>query len=193
MDAITQFRGKYFFLSNFFSAPVYYRGIRFENNEAAFQAAKCPERMREFSTLAPRGAKRLGRQVKLRPDWETAKFNVMNQVCMAKFLQNPDLAWKLVETGTAELVEGNTWGDKLWGVCNGVGENHLGHILMDIRDDIRLFMRDPDCPLVDEVGGRHEGYFGWRPGGTPCGECSSLSCGSCSLYLSSPSRRKEQG
>ena len=33
-----------------------------------------------------------------------------------------------------ELVEGNTWGDKVWGVCDGVGENNLGKTLMRIRD-----------------------------------------------------------
>lgn len=184
MDKITQFRGEYAFLSNFYSAPVYYRGIRFENNEAAFQAAKCPGRMREFSKLSAPDAKRLGRRVSLRPDWETVKFDIMDQICKAKFLQNPDLAWKLVATGSAELIEGNTWGDRIWGVCNGAGENHLGLILMDIRDDLNLSQRDPDCPLYDEVGGRHEGGCGWRPGGVPCGECSSLSCGNCPKYLS---------
>ena len=183
MERITQFRDKYAFLSNFYSAPVYYQGIQFKNNEAAFQAAKCPGRMEEFSRLSAPDAKRLGRRVSRRPDWETAKFNIMDQICKAKFLQNPDLAWKLVETGSAELIEGNTWGDKIWGVCNGIGENHLGLILMDIRDDLNLSLHDPDCPLYDEVGGRHEGGCGWRPGDIPCGECSSLSCGNCPKYL----------
>ena len=65
------------------------------------------------------------------------KYDVMYQVCKAKFLQNPDLARKLVETGDAELVEGNTWGDKVWGVCDGVGENNLGKTLMRIRDELQ--------------------------------------------------------
>lgn len=47
--SISEFRGEYYFLSNFYSAPVTYNGMCFENNEAAFQAAKCPERMTEFS------------------------------------------------------------------------------------------------------------------------------------------------
>lgn len=49
--SISEFRGEYYFLSNFYSAPVTYNGICFENNEAAFQAAKCPERMTEFCRL----------------------------------------------------------------------------------------------------------------------------------------------
>lgn len=64
--SISEFRGEYYFLSNFYSAPVTYNGMCFENNEAAFQAAKCPERMTEFCRLNPSEAKRLGRRVKLR-------------------------------------------------------------------------------------------------------------------------------
>ncbi len=37
---ITCFRGDYAFLSNFYPAPIYYRGNQYANNEAAFQAQK---------------------------------------------------------------------------------------------------------------------------------------------------------
>lgn len=133
---IDEFRGKYYFLSNFYPAPVTYSGMRFKNNEAAFQAAKCPERMAEFCRLSPSEAKRLGRKVRLRDDWEQIKYTVMYEICKAKFLQNPDLADKLAATGEAELVEGNTWGDRIWGVCDGAGENRLGKILMQIRAEM---------------------------------------------------------
>lgn len=135
-DSINEFRGKYFFLSNFYPAKVEYQGYRFENNEAAFQAAKCPERMLDFCGLTPNRAKHLGRRVPLRSDWELVKYDIMYEVCMAKFTQNPDLFSKLLATGNAELIEGNTWGDRVWGVCHGVGENHLGKILMRIRGEL---------------------------------------------------------
>lgn len=134
--SISEFRGEYYFLSNFYSAPVTYNGMCFENNEAAFQAAKCPERMTEFCRLNPSEAKRLGRRVKLRGDWEAVKDTVMYEICKAKFSQNPDLADKLVATKDAELIEGNTWGDRIWGVCDGVGENRLGKILMRVRAEM---------------------------------------------------------
>lgn len=86
---ISEFRGEYYFLSNFYLAPVTYNGMRFENNEAAFQAAKCPERMAEFCCLNPSEAKKLGRMVKLRGDWEAVKDTVMYEICKAKFSQNP--------------------------------------------------------------------------------------------------------
>ena len=63
--SISEFRGEYYFLSNFYSAPVTYNGMCFENNEAAFQAAKCPERMTEFCRLNPSEAKRLGSKIPL--------------------------------------------------------------------------------------------------------------------------------
>ena len=124
-DAITSFNGDNFFLSNFYVTPVFYQGIRFESSEAAFQAAKCPERMQEFCGLNPSEAKRLGRSVTLRPDWEEVKLDVMYQVCMAKFTQNPRLAEKLIATGDAELVEGNTWGDRICQACGKRLENQL--------------------------------------------------------------------
>ena len=136
VERIAEFRGKYFFLSNFYDADVECFGYRFKNNEAAFQAAKCPHRMTEFCELNPSDAKRLGRRVMLRQDWESVKDDVMYQVCSAKFRQNEDLAKRLVETGEAVLIEGNTWGDRVWGTVDGIGENRLGKILMKIRSEI---------------------------------------------------------
>lgn len=134
LNIIDNFRGKYYFLSNFFSAKVKYEGITYLNNEAAFQAAKLLNGREIFKDLNPSEAKKLGRKVSLRPDWEEVKTQVMFDICYAKFKQHPELMKLLLETKNKELVEGNTWGDKIWGVCNGVGENRLGRILMLIRD-----------------------------------------------------------
>lgn len=134
MNAISEFTGDYFFLSNFYCAEVVYKGIRYQNNEAAFQAMKCPEMARSFSSLNPSEAKRLGRRVKLRPDWEDVKEDVMREVCFAKFFQHDDLRIQLLATAPAELIEGNDWGDKEWGMCDGEGKNKLGKILMSLRD-----------------------------------------------------------
>lgn len=137
MNTIKEFRGKFFFLSNFYSAPVTYNGITFQNNEAAFQAMKCPSRANEFTNLNPSDAKRLGRKVKLRTDWEEVKESVMYLICFQKFKQNRELRERLLKTGNAELIEGNSWGDQIWGVCNGVGKNLLGNILMKVRDEMK--------------------------------------------------------
>lgn len=135
---IDSFKGKYAFLSNFYMANVEYGGLVFTNNEAAFQAAKttCRSVRKKFVGLKPNEAKCKGRSLVLRKDWEEVKYNVMLDVVRNKFLQNPDLADKLVATGTEELVEGNTWGDRTWGKVDGVGKNWLGEILMKVREEL---------------------------------------------------------
>lgn len=132
---IKEFRGEYYFLSNFFEAPVTWEGITYRNNEAAFQSAKLIDRKarQQFSTLDPSSAKRLGRRVLLRSDWEKVKFRIMQEICFAKFTQNPHLRDKLIATGNRYLEEGNTWGDRIWGTVNGQGQNMLGKILMGVR------------------------------------------------------------
>lgn len=60
----------------------------------------------------------------------------MKELIMIKF-QNPLLKEKLLNTGDALLIEGNTWRDYYWGECKGKGENHLGKILMEVREIIK--------------------------------------------------------
>jgi predicted NAD-dependent protein-ADP-ribosyltransferase YbiA (DUF1768 family) len=59
----------------------------------------------------------------------------MWEILQAKFAQHPDLVAKLIATEDEEIVEGNTWNDKFWGVCDGEGMNHLGIMLMAIREE----------------------------------------------------------
>ena len=92
-----------------------------------------------FTECRPSKAKSKGHQVQLRPDWEDVKVGIMEEIVRAKFRQNPILASWLLATGDRKLIEGNTWHDVCWGVdaktCEG--ENHLGKILMKIRDELR--------------------------------------------------------
>ena len=136
---INSFKNDYFFLSNFYSAPVTYNGITYKNNEAAFQAQKCLDAdiKNKFADLNPSQAKRLGRCVDLREDWEEVKFTIMQEIVNSKFDQNPELAEKLLQTGIEYLEEGNNWGDKIWGTVKGEGQNNLGKILMNTRDRIK--------------------------------------------------------
>ena len=138
---INDFRGKYFFLSNFFESPVTYKGITYRNNEAAFQAQKVSkeDEQKIFSNLNPSEAKKKGRHVTLRKDvdWDSVKTTYMYEICLAKFSQNKELKNKLLATGDKHLEEGNTWGDRIWGTVNGVGENRLGKILMKVREELR--------------------------------------------------------
>ena len=139
---IDSFRGEYAFLSNFFPCTIQLSraedDLIFQNAEAAFQSFKVEdlETRKKFTTMNPTQAKKFGRRVKLRPDWENIKLMCMYQVIYRKFTQNPDLARKLLLTGDSILIEGNDWGDVFWGQVDGVGENHLGKILMRVRQEL---------------------------------------------------------
>lgn len=133
---IDKFDREYHFLSNFASISLTFRGHHFTNAEAAFQSQKCSQRISEFENLNPSQAKRLGRQVPIRPDWKDVRDQVMYEVVYEKFYQNPEACERLKATGDATLIEGNTWNDRYWGVCNGKGQNRLGEILMRVREEL---------------------------------------------------------
>jgi ribA/ribD-fused uncharacterized protein len=134
---IDSFKGEYEFLSNFYPATVSYEGEVYPSVEHAFQAAKTlnPQMRLKIRLSNASGAKKLGRQLDLRADWETVKVDVMRELLKAKF-SDPELRAKLKATGEEPLVEGNWWGDTFWGVCRGQGDNHLGVLLMEIRDSL---------------------------------------------------------
>ena len=143
MEHISEFRGKHYFLSNFYSAPVIYDGVKYLNNEAAFQSMKCENHKNRlfFATLDPSMAKSAGRQAMLRKDWEAVKEQFMYEIVKAKFTQNRTLKYKLMALEAVFLEEGNYWHDNIWGNCfcerckNIKGQNKLGKILMIVRDD----------------------------------------------------------
>ena len=132
---IDSFRGGHAFLSNFAAVKVRLDGVEFPTVEHAYMAAKTIDpRHREWvrGASTPGKAKRMGRQITLRADWEDVKLQTMEMLLQQKCSQEPFRS-QLDATGDALLVEGNTWGDRFWGVCRGEGENHLGKLLMKIR------------------------------------------------------------
>lgn len=148
---IDNFSEKYAFLSNFYPTDGILINIDgqewvyCDTVEHAFQASKTniPE-LRKKIALAktPGKAKRLGRKVPLKYDWEESKVGIMQQFLMQKFA-NPELREKLLATGDEELIEGNTWHDNFYGDCHCdkckdiSGKNMLGKLLMQERDRIK--------------------------------------------------------
>ena len=141
VDVISDFRGQYRWLSNFHLTPIEYEGKIYPSTEHAYQAAKSslPDVRESFTKthISPALAKKWGRLVVQRSDWEQVKVQVMYDVCKYKFTHDAELKQKLLDTGDAFLEEGNTWGDTFWGTVNGKGKNHLGMILMAIRTELK--------------------------------------------------------
>lgn len=138
---ITSFTGNYRFLSNFYPATVMLDGQAYPTVEHAYQAAKTTDKTRReliSSATTASTAKRLGKSLILRDDWNAVKLRTMGDLVEQKFTKYPELAELLLATGDRALIEGNNWGDTFWGECPiGNGANHLGLILMDIRTKIK--------------------------------------------------------
>ena len=139
INTIDSFNKEYFFLSNFKLCEVIYEDEKYKSVEHAYVAAKTTdlvirEIVRNLDT--PADAKKYGRQITLRDDWDKIKLNAMESLLRQKFKKGSELAKKLIDTWGYDLVEGNTWGDTFWGICGGKGKNYLGKILMRIRGEL---------------------------------------------------------
>lgn len=136
--------GKYLHspLSNFWPCKIKMEGVVYPSVEHAYQAAKVLDNDRERNRLAALelagAAKREGRKVACRPDWDNVKLGVMGVLCLQKFTIHEDCRELLLMTGDAELREGNDWKDTYWGLVFQQGEwrgqNNLGKTLMGIRE-----------------------------------------------------------
>jgi len=141
MGRIDSFKDENFFLSNFYPCLITYEDIQYPSSEHAFVAHKILSLLcrRVIAQIEGAGAvKKAGRRLPIRPDWNDVRLAVMLCILIAKF-SIPWLAKKLIDTGDAELVEGNWWHDNFWGDCkcekckNIPGQNWLGRLLMTVR------------------------------------------------------------
>lgn len=133
---IERFAGPDRFLSNFHPAEIVWEGRVYPSSEHLYQAMKAgTEEEKEWVRTAQTPAKFRGRRIRAASDWSKRRICAMRSALEMKFDQHPELAAKLDETGDAELLEGNTWGDTFWGIDEdtGQGENHLGGLLMELR------------------------------------------------------------
>lgn len=158
---ITDFRSGYSFLSNFYKYPLLVSirepfpettthaviTLQVPTAEHAYQYMKVrwdhpdAEKWRTsiLATKRPAVAKAIGKDVPLRLDWEYVKLHFMEQILRVKFPPGGQLSARLVATHPHELIELNWWKDTYWGVdtFTGEGENHLGELLMKLRDELR--------------------------------------------------------
>lgn len=123
--------------SNFHPSVLIISGKIYPTVEHAYQASKAlSEAEHEWvrTALDARTAKKRGRRVQLRPNFDNMRIPLMRLFVTMKFTMYTDYRQTLIGSGNAIIQEGNWWNDTFWGICRGVGENHLGLLLMEVRD-----------------------------------------------------------
>lgn len=134
---INNFKEKFYFLSNMYPCKINDGGLFFNSAEACFQSYKVKDKT-IFTNINGYEARKLGRNIKIETqDWDNQRLKIMKHVLYLKFTQNPELKELLLKTKNEEICENNNWNDTFWGVCNGVGENNLGKLLMQLRHSFK--------------------------------------------------------
>jgi len=132
--------------SNLFRRPMEFEGRVYPTAEHAYQAGKArKDEVREWILSAPTPSLVAMAAHGLYtwdivPEWSRTKFDRMRKVLSAKFNQHEDLKQLLLSTGDARLVEAGRTDNavnRTWGEVNGKGQNMLGVLLMEVRDEIR--------------------------------------------------------
>jgi len=142
-DYIVKFDGDNRFLSNFYPSKITYEGKVYDTTEHAYQASKTLDDNERESVRSAQGAnaaKKAGRKVTLRKDWNDIKDDIMLSILRLKF-SDADLKDRLLKTQDKVLIEGNYWHDNWFGVCycekcKGIGKNRLGQLLMKVRSEL---------------------------------------------------------
>jgi len=147
---IERFRGDHYFLSNMYELSTWLEtpeGIAVPTSEHAYQSARFADDFARRAVARARDGKEaksfahelIEQGMPQLENWETVKVDIMESIVREKFRCNLILAEELAATGQLGLFEGNTWGDNFWGVSpvgSRNGYNHLGRILMTIRDEV---------------------------------------------------------
>jgi len=142
LDRIDNFNGYFDFLNNEYPCPVYFDGLLFKSVSYAYQASRSSQRhLREKISLAdtPSELFEIATKIEDPENWSSNRLRMMEAIVRDKFRRNKDLRERLKATGNRELA--NTYSDATvsniyWGIVEGKGQNQLGRLLEQIRNDI---------------------------------------------------------
>ena len=163
MDEIHFYRANekpYGAFSNLYKRTVQFEGDEYMTSEHAYQAGKArKEEVKKWLMAAPSPSLLAmaahGLYVwDVHPEWSSTKFDRMKKILVCKYTQHQDLQELLLSTGDKHLVEVATVDNavnRLWGQVNGKGQNKLGELLMEVRNEIRQKLTESKnvTPIVD--------------------------------------------
>ena len=159
---ITQFKGKYDFLDPAYYCLAEYDGVIYNSAEAAFLASQYDapyvRSMFRDPALPIWRARELAKRLQKRCDWTPElSLELMRQITLDKFSRSLNLGSLLLATHHEGIVAENNWHEQFWGrcICNTrpgkygrkdaclvPGSNHRGRILMSVRDQLAVEVRD---------------------------------------------------
>ncbi|MBI5044583.1 MAG: NADAR family protein [Candidatus Levybacteria bacterium] len=143
MIKIPYYETSYFSFSNFSSHSIKIDGVLYPTVEHAFHAAKFDnEKIKEEikSAGSPLKAFEIGKKYKpqRRSNWDETKVSVLQKIIAEKVKQHDEVRKALLATGNEEIIEDNPL-DDFWGNGkDGNGQNHMGKILMRIRNELQF-------------------------------------------------------
>jgi ribA/ribD-fused uncharacterized protein len=137
---ITEFKGKYDWLSNFAPAQIESGIYIFPSVEHAYMSEKSNADLWKMFCVETESAGKVkvaSRSLFLPSDWHETKVEIMNGFLIKKFSHEP-YRTLLINTGSQLISEGNWWNDTFWGVCLKLnsGQNILGKLIMKIRRNL---------------------------------------------------------
>jgi ribA/ribD-fused uncharacterized protein len=137
------YENDFYVLSNFSAFRIAWKARDFDTSEHAYHWEKFPlEPDIRQGILQARSAHQAFKiaeyyKDKVRSDWPQRRVATMKEILRAKVKQHEYVNRKLIETGNRWLVE-DSWRDSFWGWGeDGNGQNMLGRLWMEIRDELR--------------------------------------------------------
>ena len=126
------------FLLNSYPVTISFEGLLYPSVDHAYQASKTDDiKIRELIKKSKISeVKKLGRSLQIRDEWVKSRIDIMRMLIREKF-QNPFLRHLLLCTGNLSLINDNLRNEKFWGMFKGNGENWLGKILEEVREEIK--------------------------------------------------------
>jgi len=141
-EPIFFYEHEYYVFSNFSSFALEWKGQLWMTSEHAYHAEKFTDQTLRDTIRKARSAHDAMKFAYAHKDkyvhaWDEIKLDVMKKILLAKVAQHPYVKKKLLESGDQPLIE-DSWRDAYWGWGpNKDGENHLGKLWMEVRNEVR--------------------------------------------------------
>jgi len=136
------YENEFYVFSNYSSFAIEWKGKIYPTSEHTYHSEKfVDENIKEQirNTRSAHDSQKLAEanRDKYRKDWSEVRLEIMKDILRAKVKQHSYVKKKLLESGEKELVE-DSWRDSFWGWGpNKDGENHLGKLWMEVREEFK--------------------------------------------------------